>query len=915
MARKTDINLRLTTSGKEDLKRALRETGEEGRRMADQIDRAGKKASRGLKAVDDTAGEVRGELEGLTQRLGPAGAGLRALGAGGIAAGAAIGGVALAFGAAVRVGKEALDTFAGIGNEADRLGLATETFQAVTAEMEGQGISVSRLETGMAALAERQSQIIDGQGEMVARLKDTHPELLEQLANLDSQEDRLRAVTKALEQAESATERNRIAYAAFGEAGYDLQRVLLSNEGGLDGLIAKGRDLGLVIEEDLIRRSQTLSTEFDVTAKVLDLQLKAAFVDFGPVALEMVRMLADVAAMANRVADGFRNADERSSGFNQGRMADLARSISQRSGLGMEEIRTAAATGRELSIDDVDTGGMRRGVVQDLRSDIEELNRIAAIELSRTLTDFEVSYRRQLAGQSSDALKAELQEVEQYIGEVRSRYDELLQDRLGREGLGAGDGSDRARQITGENEARYAQSVREAEVQKRVIETLIETAEARELDRRETEAARDAIEAEAAAKAEADRQQRESLALRREAITVLAELGDYTIALAEKEKRLTEMVDADLITAEQRDAALKSYRDGITGVTEAVERWTGVAEQGRSPTQTLQAEIDDLNAAFEAGKIDVDLYVAAHKALAKALGEARKQSREATEEFKQAEIIRRDIEQARVARLSLTEQMAEERTRVQGLVDKGELTPEEATVWLDLYEEKIRSLRGELDLWAEAESILDGVQQGRIRTIEDLGRALLATLAKVIQQAAMAQAQLGGQGIGEFLGGIMNSVLGSFGFGGSAGGGSGSGPTTGPSQTVPSHSGSIVGQPHGELRSMSRGMAGDERLRLVRVGQEIVPAGDRQRIIDYITKGGSGADGPPPAAGAMAIQRVKIDMDIRTEGGRASVEKRQRADGGFDVKVMLRDEVRGMVGRGELDDTLVDRGFPKRTLK
>ena len=88
---------------------------------------------------------------------------------------------------------------------------------------------------------------------------------------------------------------------------------------------------------------------------------------------------------------------------------------------------------------------MRRGVVQDLRSDIEELNRIAAIELSRTLTDFEVSYRRQLAGQSSDALKAELQEVEQYIGEVRSRYDELLQDRLGREGLVSGDGSDRAR--------------------------------------------------------------------------------------------------------------------------------------------------------------------------------------------------------------------------------------------------------------------------------------------------------------------------------------------------------------------------------------------------------------------------------------------------------------------------------------
>lgn len=915
MARKTDINLRLTTSGKEDLKRALRETGEEGQRMADQIDRAGKKASRGLKAVDDAAGEVRGEMEGLTQRLGPAGAALRALGPAGIAAGAAIGGAALAFGAAVRVGKEAADTFAEIGNEADRMGLATETFQALTAELEGQGISVSRLDTAMAALAERQSQIIDGQGEMVARLKDTHPELLEQLANLDSQEERLRAVTKALQEAESATERNRIAYAAFGEAGYDLQRVLLSNENGIDGLIVKGRELGLVIEDDLVRRSQELSTEFDVAAKALDLNLKAAFVDFAPIAMDMMDWLRGVVTELRRVSDGFREVKNRTDEFNTDRLGEVQSKLVESGFFSRSQLSEARTFGRRLSLDDVDTSGRSQWDRSryELPGLIDEFNQITQHLLEKGAREAKDTYRRSLAGFSSEVLAEERQRVEQELAALE-QSQEAFRQRLFRDaGLPPYDTTAQADALN--QKARSVGDTSALQDRLDVIDALYEEAQAREANRTAIEAERAAEEAAKQAQVEAEKRARERLALRREAMQVLAELGDQTLLLAEREEDLNKMVEAGFLTDEQAAASLKAYRDEITGVVEAVERWTGVAEQGRSPTQTLEAQLAELNTDLAKGKISVDLYTAAHEALTKALGEARKQSREATEEFKQAEIIRRDIEQARVARLSLTEQMAEERTRVQGLVDKGELTPEEATAWLDLYEEKIRSLRGELDLWAEAESILDGVQQGRIRTIEDLGRALLATLAKVIQQAAMAQAQLGGQGIGEFLGGVMNSVLGSFGFGGSAGGGSGSGPTTGPSQTVPSHSGSVVGQPHGELRPMSRGMAGNERLRLVQVGQEIVPAGDRQRIIDYITKGGFGGDVPPPAAGAMALQRVKIDMDIRTEGGRASVEKRQRADGGFDVKVMLRDEVRGMVGRGELDDTLVDRGFPKRTLK
>lgn len=92
-SRNLSVRLDVVDGGK--VKAELREVGESGARSLKPIEDASRPTSRALLAVDGTAREIRGSVDGLTGRLGPLGAGLAALGPLGAAAGVALAGVGM----------------------------------------------------------------------------------------------------------------------------------------------------------------------------------------------------------------------------------------------------------------------------------------------------------------------------------------------------------------------------------------------------------------------------------------------------------------------------------------------------------------------------------------------------------------------------------------------------------------------------------------------------------------------------------------------------------------------------------------------------------------------------------------------------------------------------------------------------
>lgn len=89
------IRLSVMEGGK--VKAELKEIGESGEKSLQRITLAGQPASKALVALNAAANDVKGAAIGLSSQMGPLGAGLAALGPAGIAAGAAVGGLALIF--------------------------------------------------------------------------------------------------------------------------------------------------------------------------------------------------------------------------------------------------------------------------------------------------------------------------------------------------------------------------------------------------------------------------------------------------------------------------------------------------------------------------------------------------------------------------------------------------------------------------------------------------------------------------------------------------------------------------------------------------------------------------------------------------------------------------------------------------
>ncbi|MEO1187730.1 MAG: hypothetical protein AAFW60_01560 [Pseudomonadota bacterium] len=889
MARRNEAKLRMGLEDEGVISKGLDQIGKDGQKMADSLERASKDANKGFEAVEKGAEQAGDAVEGLADRTGILAGPLKALGPGGLAAAAGIGALVVGLTTATAIGKEAVQTFAEIGDAADRMGVTVETFQALTAEASAQGVSVGSLESGMAALSERTSQITAEQGELYSQLKDTNPELLRQLQVLDSNEDRLRAVAKALNEAKSATDRARISYAAFGGVGLDVAGVLAAADGDIDQLIQRGKALGLVIEEDLVRNSQELAVDFQIAADVMDLQFKQAFIEFAPIALETAKILAAIAKETRGVAESFQSATERSSDFNQSLLDRKGRVLQER---GVSEARLNEVRSGGPALTTGDFSG--RLASFDLDS-IESFNRAARIEFERSVQGALEEYRRGLAGTTAEGLAGELQNIEAQI-------QQAIENASDRDIVGGVVLSDDRLQL---------------EAQRGIVKNLIEETREREA---QTEALRDQLQAEERLKAEKDaaaKAERERQGLRRQAAALLAELGDATLSLALKEEQLAKIRDAGFIDQAQMDEALQRYKDRLTGVTEAVDRWAKVVEGARTPVETLQDSISELqedlrSGALGEGAIAAARYEEAMRALSEALQLAKDAEREATEEFKAGAEIRDRLATAREAAMSEQELLEAEAERLNAIVASGSLTREEATEYLRLYSEELRKARGEVSLLERSERVLDGIMTGRIKTVEDLGQAIAALVADMIRQAAIAQAQAGNNAsFGGFLQGIVGSVLGGF------GGVNPSGvPPIVPTTVPQSHSGSVVGMGFPGRRHMSQPMASNERLVVTEVGQEILPASHRKQIIDYIQES-SDMRNRPNEMMRGGLMPLDVNLNISRSGGsgEAEVDARQSGPNSIDIDVVFKDKVRDVAGNGDLNSALENQGFVRQTLR
>lgn len=323
MSRGRNLPIRLSVEDAEKAVSALRKFGVEGERALDKIVKKGdNKPGKGLMAVDAGVKEVKGNLTQLAGTAGVAGAALTALGPAGIAAAAALAVISLGAGKLFQASKEAVNALSEIKAEAELAGTGAEAFQELSFAATQSKVSQEALADGLKELKLRADEFIEtskGPGaEAFARLGYSQEELAEGL----KQSDKLfEDVIHRMEGLDNAAQL-RISDEIFGgQAGEQFVRFLEKGADEIRRMRQEARDMGLVIDEHLIRNADESRKKMELMSKVVSTQMNTALANLAPIIVTAAEAFADLAKWIGKVVDGFVALESKST---QGVMNEIA---------------------------------------------------------------------------------------------------------------------------------------------------------------------------------------------------------------------------------------------------------------------------------------------------------------------------------------------------------------------------------------------------------------------------------------------------------------------------------------------------------------------------------------------------------------------------------------------------------------
>lgn len=247
-------------------------------------------------ALDKVFDETRFRaLDSGAAKLGVFGGALEALGPAGLAAGAGIGAFTAAMAgalAAAQFADELADTAARLHVTTDALQEYRFALRLAGGEEKGADESLEKFSV---TLGKAQEGLTKAQRAFLL-LGFTK----EQIAAFRTSEEALRAVTAKLAEIESNPRRD----ALISLLGLDSMKPLI--QGGveaMDELRAKAREVGVVMDEELIQKGAQVTDEFETLSQVIDVQVKSSLVGLGPVLIRLMEFAAALSRSFGRVSE------------------------------------------------------------------------------------------------------------------------------------------------------------------------------------------------------------------------------------------------------------------------------------------------------------------------------------------------------------------------------------------------------------------------------------------------------------------------------------------------------------------------------------------------------------------------------------------------------------------------------------
>lgn len=267
------------------------------------------KIGRGLKGGLD---EIDAGMRGLASRAGVAGAALSAAGVAGVGAAAAMVGLA----GALAKARDAMSFADEIADTAAKLRVSTDALQEYRHAVHALGGEAADADAALEGFTKAFGAAHAGLSKKAAK---PFAALGLDPKDFDSTEEALDAVIDKIAGLGNAAEQAAIAE----KLGLGPMLTALRAGGDeIERLRREAHQLGIVMDASLVARAGEANDEFEVLAKVVDIQLKSALVDLAPVLTGLLGLAAKLARTFGEAADNLRDAKDRT---DKGLQAEITR--------------------------------------------------------------------------------------------------------------------------------------------------------------------------------------------------------------------------------------------------------------------------------------------------------------------------------------------------------------------------------------------------------------------------------------------------------------------------------------------------------------------------------------------------------------------------------------------------------------
>ena len=179
--------------------------------------------------------------------------------------------------------------------------MSTKTLQEYTYAARLSSISTDQLQNAMKTFTTSIGQAHAGTGKLYAFLKQSNPVLLEQVQSSKSVDEALNATFVTMGKLSSQTDRLALTSAAFGKKNLEMVNLVKDGVPAFEALRQKANDLGIVIQDNLLRNAEVAGDKIDTLAQVFHAQLTVAVAEnaeeIGHFAEELTKVIPVVIAL------------------------------------------------------------------------------------------------------------------------------------------------------------------------------------------------------------------------------------------------------------------------------------------------------------------------------------------------------------------------------------------------------------------------------------------------------------------------------------------------------------------------------------------------------------------------------------------------------------------------------------------